>query len=148
MKKLTFIISFMLVIVVALTSCSKQNSTQDTNNSLSESPTMLEEGVWPENEYTEGLSVPPGTVSWAVLDTTKGYCGINLTDLTDDEYNAYMELMKEDGFSIVEDVSEEIEGQNYVSIGTILSNKNRTLSISYIPNNLGIYISFVTEPAA
>jgi len=88
MKKLTFIISFMLVIVVALTSCSKQNSTQDTNNSLSESPTMLEEGEWPENEYTEGLSVPPGTVSWAVLDTTKGYCAINLIDLTDDEYNA------------------------------------------------------------
>lgn len=68
MKKSLFIISFILVIVLALTACSKQNSTQDTNNSPSESLTMLDEGVWPENEYTEGLSVPPGTVSWAVLD--------------------------------------------------------------------------------
>ncbi len=145
MKKSLFIISFILVIVLALTACSKQNSTQDTNNSPSESLTMLDEGVWPENEYTEGLSVPPGTVSWAVLDAAKGYCGISLIDLTDDEYNAYMELLKEDGFSIIEEVSEEIEGQNYVSIGTVLSNKEKSLSISYIPNNLGIYISFTTE---
>ena len=145
MKKSLFIISFILVIVLALTACSKQNSTQDTNNSPSESLTMLDEGVWPENEYTEGLSVPPGTVSWAVLDAAKGYCSISLIDLTDDEYNAYMELLKEDGFSIIEEVSEEIEGQNYVSIGTVLSNKEKSLSISYIPNNLGIYIAFTTE---
>ena len=48
MKKSLFIISFILVIVLALTACSKQNSTQDTNNSPSESLTMLDEGVWPE----------------------------------------------------------------------------------------------------
>ena len=56
-----------------------------------------------------------------------------------------MELLKEEGFSIIEEVSEEIEGQNYVSIGTVLSNKEKSLSISYIPNNLGIYIAFTTE---
>ena len=56
-----------------------------------------------------------------------------------------MELLKEDAVSIIEEVSEEIEGQNYVSIGTVLSNKEKSLSISYIPNNLGIYIAFTTE---
>lgn len=144
MKKAFFIIS--LILVLALTACSKETPKEDTSNSSSEILTILDEGIWPENEYTEGLAVPPGTVSWAVLDTTKNYCSINLTDLTDDEYNAYMELLKEDGFSVVEEVSEEIKGQNYVSIGTILSNKDKNLSISYIPDNLGIYISFVTEP--
>lgn len=144
MKKAFFVVSFILVL--ALTACSQQPMTEGTSNTSSESLTILDEGIWPENEYTEGLAVPPGTVSWAVLDTTKSYCSINLIDLTDDEYNAYMELLKKDGFSIVEEVSEEIKGQNYVSIGTVLSNKDKNLSISYIPNNLGIYISFVTEP--
>ena len=144
MKKLILVI--MLVSVLALTACS--NTTHDANNSSTESLIMLDAGVWPENDYTEGLAVPPGTVSWAVLDTAKGYCSINLVDLTDDEYNAYMELLKEDGFSIIEEVSEEIKGQNYVSVGTVLSNEDKGLSISYIPGSLSIYISFITEPDA
>lgn len=146
MKNLILVI--MLVSMLALTACSTENATQDINNSSTESLAMLDAGVWPENDYTEGLAIPPGTVSWAVLDTTKGYCSINLIDLTDNEYNAYMDLLKEDGFSIIEEISEEIEGQNYVSVGTVLSNKDRGLSISYIPGNLSIYISFITEPDA
>ena len=45
--------------------------------------------------------------------------------------------------SIIEEVSEEIEGQDYVSIGTLLSNGEKGLSISYIPDNFTIYISFL-----
>ena len=78
-----------------------------------------------------------------MLDTAKGYCSINLIDLTDEEYNAYMELLQEDGFSIVEENSEEVKGQDYITIGTVLANTDKALSISYIPNNLGIYISFI-----
>ena len=141
MKKL--ILAVTLISVLALTACSNQNATQNTNTSPSESLAMLEEGIWPENPYTEGLAVPPGTVSWAVLDTAKGYCSINLIDLTDEEYNAYMELLQEDGFSIVEENSEEVKGQDYITIGTVLANTDKALSISYIPNNLGIYISFI-----
>lgn len=142
------ILTFILVLVLTLTACSNHNATQDTGNTSSESLTMLDEGVWPVNEYTDGLPVAPGTVSWAALDTAKGFCNINLEDMTDDEYNAYMEQLKDNGYSVIEDVSEEIKGQNYVSIGTVLSNGERGLSISYIPNNLGIYISFTNEPNA
>ncbi len=56
--------------------------------------------------------------------------------------NEYMELLNQEGFSVIENVSEEIEGENYVSIGTLLSNDEKWLSISYIPNSLTIYISF------
>ncbi|MCD8037225.1 MAG: hypothetical protein LUE88_07635 [Clostridiales bacterium] len=83
-----------------------------------------------------------------MLDTVNGFCGISLVDITDDEYNAYMELLKENGYSVTESVSEEIEGQGFVSTGTVLSNGNRGLSISYTPNNLSIYISFTNVPAA
>ena len=54
----------------------------------------------------------------------------------------YMELLNQEGFSVIENVSEEIEGENYVSIGTLLSNNEKWLSISYIPNSLTICISF------
>ena len=103
---------------------------------------MLDEGVWPVNEYTEGLPVPPGTVAWAMLDTEHKNCGISIVDISETDYNDYLELLEQEGFSIVEEVSEEIEGQGYVSIGTLLSNGEKGLSISYIPDNFTIYISF------
>lgn len=140
------ILAVMLVFALALTACSNQNATQDTNNPSSDSLTMLDEGVWPINEYTDGLPVAPGTVSWAALDTENGYCSINLVDMTDDEYNAYMELLKENGYSVIEEVSEEIKGESYVSIGTVLSNGEKGLSISHTPEDLSIYIT--NEPDA
>ena len=97
---------------------------------------------WPANEYTEGLPVAPGTVAWATLDTEHENCNINLTGISENDYNEYMELLNQEGFSVIENVSEEIEGENYVSIGTLLSNDEKWLSISYIPDSLTIYISF------
>lgn len=144
MKKLVPILA--ILFVLSLSACSNQDtshsSTGNTSNTQSENITMLDEGVWPENEYTEGLPVPPGTVAWAMLDTQSGYCSINIEEMSEAEYNDYMDLLKQEGYSVIEEVSEEIKGQNYVSIGTILSNGEKGLSISYIPGNFGIYISF------
>ena len=64
-------------------------------------------------------------------------------DISETDYNDYLELLKQEGFSIIEEVSEEIEGQDYVSIGTLLSNGEKGLSISYIPDNFTISISFL-----
>lgn len=144
MKKLIPILAVLLVL--SLAACSNQDTTSNnagtTSNTQSENITMLDEGVWPVNEYTEGLPVPPGTVAWAMLDTQSGYCSINIEEMSEAEYNDYMDLLKQEGYSVIEEVSEEIKGQNYVSIGTILSNGEKGLSISYIPGNFGIYISF------
>ena len=144
MKKLIPILAILLVL--SLAACSNQDTTSNnagtTSTTQSENITMLDEGVWPVNEYTEGLPVPPGTVAWAMLDTQSGYCSINIEEMSEAEYNDYMDLLKQEGYSVIEEVSEEIKGQNYVSIGTILSNGEKGLSISYIPGNFGIYISF------
>ena len=67
---------------------------------------------------------------------------VNLTGISDDDYSEYMEVLNQEGFSVIENVSEEIEEGNYVSIGTLLSNEDKWLSISYIPDSLTIYISF------
>ena len=144
MKK--YISVFTIMVMIFLAACSNQNTsstpTSNENNTQSNSVTKLDEGVWPANEYTEGLPVAPGTVAWATLDTEHENCNINLTGISENDYNEYMELLNQEGFSVIENVSEEIEGENYVSIGTLLSNDKKWLSISYIPDSLTIYISF------
>ena len=144
MKKIVSVITILLML--SLAACSNQDTTptntESTSNTQSESITMLDEGVWPVNEYTEGLPVPPGTVAWASLDTKHKNCSISIVDISETDYNNYMELLEQEGYSVIEDVSEEIKGQDYVSIGTLLSNGEKGLSISYIPDNFTIYISF------
>lgn len=64
MKKFVSIITILLIL--SLAACSNQDTppgTDNSNNTQSESVTMLDEGVWPVNEYTEGLPVPSGTVA-------------------------------------------------------------------------------------
>lgn len=139
MRKTVFAV--LLALAIVSTACSHQDSTSDTSGEPSSSITMLEEGVWPENEYTDGLPVCFGTVSWAVLDEEKGYCGISLVDVSDEVYNVYMQELNDAGFSVVDETSEEIDGEDYVSIGTVLSDGEKGLSISRIPDNLVLYIS-------
>ena len=144
MKK--FIPVIAVILVLALTACSKQNTApdgvNDTDRPQSESASSLDEGAWPVNEYTEGLPVPPGTIAWTMLDEEHENCSVSLSGLTESDYAGYMELLKQAGFSVVEDVSEEVRGQDYVSAGTLLSNGEKGLSISYVPDSLTIYISF------
>ncbi len=143
MKKLISAVA--ILIILALTACSNQTSAPNDNsnasNLLSEGITMLDDDMWPENEYTDGLPVPNGTVAWAMLDTERGNCSINIVDIAENDYNDYMKLLEQNGFSITEGVAEEVKGQDYVSIGTLLSNGEKWLSIGYIPDNLTIYIS-------
>ncbi len=97
--------------------------------------------TWPENQYTDNLPVPPGTVQWTMVDEKHSYCAANLTGLTEEDFQNYMDSLDEDGFSVVETVSEEFRGEDYVSTGTLLSNGEKNLSIAYIPDNMTISIS-------
>lgn len=139
MKKVMYL--FLLVLLLLCTSCSHLGTASNTVSNLSDTAVPLEKGVWPENEYTNGLPVSPGTVSQAFLDPEKGYCSIFLTDITDEEYQAYLEKLRQNGFQVVEEVSEEIDGQDYVSIGTLLSDGTWGVSLSHLPDQLTIYIS-------
>lgn len=141
-----YISVFAIILMISLAACSNQNilstPTGNENNTQSNSVTILDEGIWPVNEYTEELPVPSGTVTWATLDTEHDNCNVSLTGISEDDYNEYMDVLNQEGFSVIENVSEKIEGENYVSIGTLLSNEEKWLSISYIPDSLTIYISF------
>lgn len=136
-----------VILSITLAGCSNKESGINPDINSTDSIVTFNEDIWPENEYTDGLPVPPGMVSRALLDKTKKNCAVFLVDLTDEEYDTYIEILKQQGFSEVEKVSEGVKGQDYTSTGTILSNNEKTLSISYIPGNLGIYISFDTIPS-
>ena len=144
MKKYISVLA--IIFIISLAACSNQTisstPTGNESNIQSNSITTLDKGIWPVNEYTEGLPIPPGTVTWATLDAEHENCSVNLTDISETDYNEYIEALKQGGFSIAEDVSEEIEGQDYVSIGTLLSNEEKWIAISYIPDSFTIYISF------
>lgn len=146
MKKYISVFAIMLIISLAACSNQKNMSTPAGNESPSQSNryTTLDEGVWPDNEYTDGLPVPPGTVAWAILDTEHQNCSVNLTGISESDYNNYMQVLKQAGFSVIMNVSENIKKEDYVSIGTLLSNEKKGLSISYGSNVLTIYISFLT----
>ena len=68
-----YISVLVIMLMISLAACSNQNIsstlTGNESNTQSNSVITLDEGVWPVNEYTEGLPVPSGTVTWATLDT-------------------------------------------------------------------------------
>lgn len=144
MKKF-FVLTITLLIVFSLVACTAQEDISDTSKETGNSAdqgniTMLEDGVWPDNEYTEGLPIPDGTVAWVMLDSENAYCSINIEDMSQAEYDKYIQALADLGFVEVESVSEEIEGEDYVSVGTIFSDGEKSLSIAYADENFGIYI--------
>lgn len=128
-----------ILLLALLTACS--NRTETSVDAPSQAYTQLDDGVWPVNAYTDGLPVPPGTVAWAMIDAERNHCSIGIEDIAESEFDDYLNRLKQAGFSVVEDVSEKIKGQDYVSVGAILSNGEKSVSVSYVPGNLAIYIT-------
>lgn len=126
-------------LLALLTACS--NRTETSVDAPPQAYTQLDEGVWPVNAYTDGLPVPPGTVAWAMIDAERSHCSVGIEDIAESEFDDYLNRLKQAGFSVVEDVSEKIKGQDYVSVGAILSNGEKGVSVSYVPGNLAIYIT-------
>lgn len=142
MKKRIWLLATALLLSLAVCSCAgSAPAAGDDGNAPSAGVTMLAEGVWHVNEYTEGLPVPTGTVAWTMLDSAHRSCSIHLTGVSEADHDRYLALLKQKGFSVVERVTEEIEGQGYLSVGTLLSNGEKGLSISYVPDSLTLYIS-------
>ena len=139
MKKTILLLAMLLTI--SLSACSNQDLSPAPADEGTQPVATLEAGVWPANAYTQGLPVPPGTVAWATLDAEQGNCCVNLTDVGETEYEEYIETLKQEGFSVVENVSEQIQGQDYVSIGTLFLKEDKWISISYMPDSFMIYIS-------
>lgn len=134
MKK--FALIFAMLLALTLTACAGRSTAAKGGV---QSVVMTD--VWPANDYTEGLPVPPGTVTWTLLDAARGICGVSLTDVSESGCRDYMAALKQAGFFAVAAVSEARKGQNDVSAGALLSNGEKELSVSYIPGQITISIS-------
>ena len=139
MKKTIMLLAMLLTI--SLSACSNQDPSPAPADEGTQPVATLEAGVWPANAYTQGLPVPPGTVAWATLDAEHGNCCVNLTGVGQSEYEEYIEVLQQEGFSAVEGVSEQIQGQEDVSIGTLYLKEDKWISISYMSDSFVIYIS-------
>lgn len=139
MKKTILLLAMLLTI--SLSACSNQDLSPAPADEGTQPVATLEAGVWPANAYTQGLPVPPGTVAWATLDAEHGNCCVNLTGVGQSEYEEYIEVLQQEGFSAVEGVSEQIQGQEDVSIGTLYLKEDKWISISYLTDSFVIYIS-------
>lgn len=102
---------------------------------------VLLEPVWPQNAYTEGVPVPPGDVAWAMLDTEHENCAVSMVDVDEDDYADYLEALEQAGFSLVETASEEVQGQGYLSSGSLLCNGETWLGIAATPGSCTLYLS-------
>lgn len=118
MKKIVFVVA--LLLMLSLSACAHQdtkpNSTDSADDLQAESITML--------------------------DAEHGNCSISIADVTERDFADYRACLEQAGFFALEHAAEEIKGQSYISIGTLLSNGDKTLSLSYIPDQLTIYITF------
>ena len=146
MMKKFLCVSAALLLLCCFGACAQQDGSSDAEANAGGLPPetidMLDEGAWPANAYTEGLPVPPGTVDWAMLDTARGNCSVSLTGLSEADCVDYLSRLQQAGFSVIEEVSEQIAGQDYVSIGNLLSDGEKWLSVSYVPGCLTLYIAF------
>lgn len=141
-----FIPGIAILLILSLTACSAPKTPPKDTGDASIRNLKVLLGLMRENGQSMNIlrdfPIPTGTVAWAMLDTEHGNFSISIAGIDENDYDNYMELLIQEGFSVVENVSEKIKGENYVSVGTLLSNGEKGLSISYIPDNLTIYVSF------
>lgn len=141
-----YISALLFLLAISLAGCATAGNPLSPENGGTGQPSediaVLEEGIWSENEYTDGLPQPPGSVAWVTLDAGHGNCSVNITDISESDFAEYVDLLKQSGFSAVENDAEVVGEEGYTSENALLSDGERWLSLSYIPDSLTIYISF------
>ena len=144
-----YMILWALLLALSLNGCGQTAGQTDAGQDVNSVPTqgvlLLEPGTWPQNAYTEGLPIPPGRVDWAMVDTERGHCSVSLAGVDEAGYETYLDTLQQAGFSLVETQSEEIQGQDYVSIVNLLSDGDRWLSMSYVPDRITLYRSLAPQ---
>jgi len=129
-KILSFI--FALLLLVPLTACSVKRPSsipiKNTDTALPSSLTLSENAAWPENDYTKDLPIPPGSVCWTMTDASHAICGIQLRAISREQFDTYYQTLLDSGFWEIEKVHGK---EKYVSLGSIVSNSNKSISLAF-----------------
>ena len=139
MKK-TFAIALCIILVVSFTACSAERpsniTTENSNGTIPDFISFSDDGIWPDNEYTQDIPTPPGTIGWVMLDAEKNNCSIQIDGMTKAQFDSYYEKLLDSGYIEIEKVEEQVKGQGYISIGTIVSNGSKSISLAYAESAL------------
>ena len=144
MKKCTALL-LALVLVCSLSACGKPErpaeiSTEHSIDQLPASISMVTDGQWPESDLTFGVPQAPGRIDWVLQDSDRNTSALQISNLGKKEFKNYLKNLAEAGFFEFEKVTEPQEGQGAVSIGSLYSNGQKTLSLAYGENILMLTI--------
>lgn len=130
MKRILILI-ICLLFVVSLGACSAKRppniTTGNANSVLPDSILFSSEEVWPDNTYTQNIPTPPGTVSWVMLHSEKESCSIRIDGITKSQFGVYYKQLLNAGYAEIKKISEP----GYISIGTLLSDGRKSISLAY-----------------
>ena len=138
MNRLIFL-TLLLCCTSVLGGC--HNASHPLPNQPDESIIPLSGDAWPDNDYTRSLPVPPGTLLSAAIHPEYDLCEIQLTDVTKAEFTEYINQLVDSGFSVLQSACEPVSGSDYTSDNFLLSNGTKGISISHIPDSLGMVIT-------
>ena len=64
--KRVFVIELCINLVVSLAACSAERpaniKTENSSGTIPDSITFSDDGIWPDNDYTQDIPTPPGTI--------------------------------------------------------------------------------------
>lgn len=132
MKRITVIVLCALLVLSAAACGVKKPGgirIEKSPDTFPSSVIFTDEGNWPENGFTQGLPTPPGTVEWVMVDSEREACGIRIGGIARKQFKEYYTALLNSGFTEIEKVSGK--GQAYISIGTLLSDGSKAISLAF-----------------
>lgn len=122
---LAVLLAAMLCLGVGCAGQREDTNSQDTRDEAAEqrdnaqestdgSPSADDPAVWPENENTAGVPAPPFDEQPTVLDTEE-LTSLTYLDVDEEEARAYLDELKQAGFTQVESDSDVLGSISYVA---------------------------------
>lgn len=152
MKKIIMVfLAFSLIyfMVACENNSSEKKEIDNSISTLEGDFIFLEDDEWPNNEYTAGLFAPEaGVISEGWIDPDNKFLYILFSEISEIEAKNYIQDLNADGFSLVENISEEVNNGNYISNATILTKDDTFLSLAYSNEQLGIYIKKINQASS
>ena len=140
MKKAVIFLS--TAILILCTACSPDNESSVTGTEDTSSPQIAYTDEWPDNQNTEGVPVPSeGSIVQVISPSDGRYCSVTFEEVSENAFNDYLICLENAGFSLLENISEDISGEGDLSIGTTYSNGKIGVSVAYYDGILSLYMS-------
>ena len=97
-----FVIALCIILVVSFVACSAERPSnikaKNSSGTIPDSITFSDDGIWPDNEYTQGIPTPPGTIGWVMLDSEQENCSIQIDGMTKAQFDSYCEQLLGAGY--------------------------------------------------